>query len=196
MLTENLIDCILKMQQKNACNVKFEIKGIKYRRLNTSAVNDHISVGFMMSNYNNAFCMMLFYPNSVGGEAAQKCLFVSLLLFFFSSLPLSSHSSCLSACFHAYLPAFLPWCMYICLRAFLSVPQVLWDCHKVLITHMTSPTSCLPCILGLSGLKNPFTRLPLFSPSSHSCPPLSSLLSSRFPGLSPWCFTASLPYGL
>lgn len=94
------------------------------------------------------------------------------------------HSSCLPACFHAYRPAFLPWCMYICLPAFLSVPQVLWDCHKVLITHMTSPTSCLPCILGLSGLKNPFTRLPLFSPSSHCCPPLSSLLSSNFPGLS------------
>lgn len=54
--------------------------------------------------------------------------------------------------------------MYICLPAFLSVPQVLWDCHKVLITHMTSPTSCLPCILGLSGLKNPFSRLPLFFP--------------------------------
>lgn len=108
----------------------------------------------------------------------------------------SAHSSCLSARFHAYWPAFLSWCMYICLPAFLSVPQVLWDCHKVLITHMTSPTSCLPCILGLSGLKNPFTRLPLFSPSSRSCPPLSSLLSSHFPGLSLWCFTAPLLYSV
>ncbi|MEQ2157629.1 Homeodomain-interacting protein kinase 2 [Goodea atripinnis] len=34
---------------------------------------------------------------------------------------------------------------------FLSVAQVLWDCHRVLITHMTSPTSCLSSILGLSG---------------------------------------------
>lgn len=77
-------------------------------------------------------------------------------------------SSCLSARPHAYWPAFLLWRMYICLPAFLSVPQVLRDCHKVLITHMTSPTSCLPCILGLSGLKNPFTRLPL--------PPLALIL--------------------
>lgn len=87
---------------------------------------------------------------------AAVCLFV----LFFSA----RSSSCLSAHFHARCPASLPWCMYICLPAFLSVPQVLWDCHKVLITHMTSPTSCLPCILGLSGLKNPFTRLPLFFP--------------------------------
>lgn len=89
-----------------------------------------------------------------------------------------------AALVHAYL--------FACI---LSVPQVLWDCHKVLITHMTSHTSCLPCILGLSGLKNPFTRLPLSFPS-HSCPPLSPLLSFHFPGLSLWCFTASLAYGL
>lgn len=93
---------------------------------------------------------------------------------------LSGRSSCLSACFLAHRRASLPWCMYICLPAFLPAPQVLWDCHKVLITHMTSPTSCLPCILGLSGLKNPFTRLPLSF--------LLSLLSSVFSSflLFPW----------
>lgn len=91
--------------------------------------------------------------------AAREQLFVPVVYFFLSLLPV-----CLSASFHPHWSASLPWCMYICLPAFLSVPQVLWDCHKVLITHMTSPTSCLPCILGLSSLKNPFTRLPLFFP--------------------------------
>lgn len=123
---------------------------------------------------------------------------VSICVFALFSVPLpfSSHSSCLSARFHAYSAASLPRCTYICLRAFLSAPRVLWDCHKVLITHMTSPTSCLPCILGLSGLKNPFTRLPLYPPppspllSLPSSPCLLFFSSRFFPGLSPWCSPA------
>lgn len=67
-------------------------------------------------------------------------------------------------------------CVSVCLPAFVSVAQLLWDCHKVLITHMTNPTSCLPCILGLSGLKNPSMRLffPLLclSPVLFCPPPL------------------------
>lgn len=116
--------------------------------------------------------------------AERELLFVSLFYFFLSILPVCLHVSMLTG-----LP-FLPCCMYICLPAFLSVPQVLWDCHKVLITHMTSPTSCLPCILGLSGLKNPFSRLPLLFPAL--APVLLCLLF--FPPISPgWACGALLP---
>lgn len=95
-------------------------------------------------------------------------------------LPVSLHVSLLTS---------LPFCLaariYMCLSAVLSLPEVLWDCHKVLITHMTSPTSCLPCILGLSGLKNPFSRLP----------PLTAVLLCllSFPSISPGWAWGALP---
>lgn len=82
-----------------------------------------------------------------------------------------SHPSFPSVCrFPCYMPASLPWCMYfsflffICLPAFLSVPQVLWDCHKVLITHMTSPYFLLALHSGgFQALRIPVTGFLSFS---------------------------------
>ena len=100
----------------------------------------------------------------------------AFVIYFLRLLPVCLHISKLVG-----LPLCFGACMSICLHFCLSVAQVLWDCHKMLIAHMTSPTSCLPCILGLSGLKNPFTRLPL------PPPPLTPILRCLFyfPSISP-----------
>lgn len=112
-----------------------------------------------------------------------------VVLLFLSVCFFHAALSCLS-CLSAHVYVCLPACLSLSVCP--SVPRVLWDCRKVLITHMTSPpTSCLPCILGLSGLQNTFARLPL--------PRLPLVLrrllffSCRFPGLSLRCFASPPP---
>lgn len=120
----------------------------------------------------------------------MKWLLASL---FFSSC-LSFFPRCLSclSCLSAHVYICLPACLSLCLSV--CAPGPVGLSQSADYTHDKPPTSCLPCILGLSGLQNAFARLPL--------PRLPLVLrrllffSCHFPGLSLRCFAPPPPVPL